>query len=171
MLVASLFLTAHEILLTVVQDRIKGFLCTESTIKNGEIVYKYSKLFETEVLNRDIPFLDKKNRGYHLWYSSLLWLADNEVITPDEVHELEAVRCQRNDIAHKLKSLLLDDSISINTGLLIKLKQLVQKIERWWVINVEIPINPEFDGQTIDEENIKSGNMILLDYLIEIVLS
>jgi hypothetical protein len=36
---------------------------------------------------------------------------------------------------------------------------LLDKIERWWIVNVEIPTNPDFDGkhEEIDESGIIPG--------------
>jgi hypothetical protein len=48
--------------------------------------------------------------------------------------------------------------------------QLVAKIDRWWIREVEIPSNPDFDDQnldTIDDSEITSGNMVFLQLLIQ----
>ncbi len=52
----------------------------------------------------------------------------------------------------------------------IEIIGLVDKIERWWIVNVEIPTNPEFDGQDIDEAGIVPGGTMGLRVLIDIAL-
>jgi hypothetical protein len=47
---------------------------------------------------------------------------------------------------------------------------LVDKIGRWWVVNVEIPTNPDFDGEKIDETGIVPGPTMGLRLLIDIAL-
>ena len=47
---------------------------------------------------------------------------------------------------------------------------LVQKIEKWWIINVEIPTNPDFDGKDIDEDGIISGPSWVMQLLVQVAL-
>jgi len=43
-----------------------------------------------------------------------------------------------------------------------EITDLLDKIERWWILNVEIPTNPEFDGEEIDEDGIVTNRIITL---------
>ena len=45
---------------------------------------------------------------------------------------------------------------------------LLRKIELWWIVNVEIPINPDFDGQEVNEEGITPGAVLSLQMLIQV---
>ena len=47
---------------------------------------------------------------------------------------------------------------------------LLHKIEKWWIINVEIPTNPDFDGEDIDEDAVVAGRVITLRLLVGIAL-
>lgn len=47
---------------------------------------------------------------------------------------------------------------------------LLDKIERWWIVNVEIPVNPDFDHQQIDEARIMPGRIMGLRALLDIAL-
>lgn len=47
---------------------------------------------------------------------------------------------------------------------------LLDKIERWWIVNVEITTDPQFDGQEIDEEGIIPGPIIGLRLMMDIAL-
>ena len=38
----------------------------------------------------------------------------------------------------------------------------------WWVVNVEIPTNPDYDGKEIDEEGIVPGAVLTLQMLIQV---
>jgi hypothetical protein len=170
LLVASLFVTSFEMLKTSVQDRIKGFLCFNSSLNSeGELEFEISDDYKTQVLERVIPNIDRrKYRDYHLFYSSCLWLKDNNVINQSEINELEQIRKHRNLISHNPLKLLVDDNTNINVSLLKKSQELLTKIEKWWIIEFEIPVNPDFDGQEIDESQVQSGTSIFLDYLMEI---
>jgi hypothetical protein len=170
LLVASLFMTSFEMLKTSIQDRIKSFLCFNAKLNNeGELEYEVSDDYRNQVLEKIIPNIDgRKYRDYHLYYSSCLWLKVNNVINQSDIVELEKIRKHRNLIAHNPLKLLVDDRININVELLKKSQELLKKIEKWWIVEYEIPVNPDFDGQEIDESKVQSGISILLDYLMEI---
>ena len=47
---------------------------------------------------------------------------------------------------------------------------LLRKIEVWWITNVEIPVNPDFDGNDVDEDEITPGPVIAMRLLLDIAL-
>jgi hypothetical protein len=49
---------------------------------------------------------------------------------------------------------------------------LLDKIERWWIVNVEIPTHPDFDGKydEIDENGVIPGPILSLRVLIDVAL-
>lgn len=169
--VASLFLASFELLKTTIEDRIKGFLCNVKIKENGKIEYIMSQDYKSEVIERKIPKLDRrKYKEYHLFYSSCLWLKDMNAIDEKDVDDLKKIRKQRNDIAHNLVNLLIDDDTNINLDLLKKTQDLLIKIEKWWIVEVELP-DPYYMKFEIDENNIQTGLPILLDYLIMIAFT
>lgn len=171
LILASLFVTSFEMLKSSIQDRIKGFLCLDSELnEDGEIVFEISNDYKTQVLKRVISGINRKNtRDYHLFYSSCLWLKEKNVIDYNDLLEIEKIRKHRNLISHNPLKLLIDENININKVLLKESQILLKKIEKWWILNFEIPINPKFNGKEIDERDIKSGRTIFLDYLVSSV--
>ena len=170
-MVASLFVTSFEMLKTSIQDRIKSFLCLNATLnEQGELEFDESEDYKTQVSKREILGINGKKLSvsYHLFYSSSLWLKESDAITQDDFDEIEKIRKHRNLIAHEPLKLLVDDNFNVNIELLRKSKELLTKIEKWWIIEVEIPLNPDFDGKKIDESEVLSGSMIFLNYLMEI---
>ncbi len=165
---SSLYLTAFELLKYSVEKRLKNFLCPRQSMdENYE--YQNSQEYKEQVLNRRIPALKNKKNTY---YSSCLWLKENGVITEEEVEELHKVKLHRNKIAHELPKLLVDSDHEINIELFESINKLLTKIEQWWIVEFEMPVNPEFDNfdyVNVDMNEIKSGNIILLNHLIEVV--
>jgi hypothetical protein len=48
---------------------------------------------------------------------------------------------------------------------------LVVKIDKWWIKNFEIPINPNFDARNLSEEDldgVQSMSMIMMNLLISV---
>ena len=170
LLVASLFVTSFEMLKTSIQDRIKAFLCFDSKFNDeGELEYEISDDYKEQVLEKVISKIDRqKFRDYHLFYSSCLWLKENKIIDETDINELEKIRKHRNLIAHNPLKLLIDNDTNINVELLKKSQELLTKIEKWWIVEYEIPINPDFDEEEIDVNEVGSGTTIFLDYLMEI---
>lgn len=170
MLIASLFVTSFEMLKSTIQEKIKGFLCPNSILNpQGEFEYEISNEYRSEILDKVIPNINRRRApDYHLFYSSCLWLMDNGVITKKDIRSLEKIRKHRNLIAHRPVLLLIDENVDVNMELLQKAQELLNKIEKWWVINFEIQVNADFDGKDIDEKDVKTGSTIFLDYLMHV---
>lgn len=47
---------------------------------------------------------------------------------------------------------------------------LLRKIEVWWIVNFEIPINSDFDNAEIDESGIVPGVVMTIQLMFEIAL-
>ena len=59
----------------------------------------------------------------------------------------------------------------VDTNLFQEICELVAKIDRWWIVQVEISTNPDFDDRDADLEGVQSGSMIFLHLLVEIATS
>ena len=53
---------------------------------------------------------------------------------------------------------------------LFKIRDILEKVDVWWMKEVEALINPDIDLDKIQDASIRSGRMIILDYLISIAL-
>jgi hypothetical protein len=47
---------------------------------------------------------------------------------------------------------------------------LLRKVEVWWIREIEIPTNPDFDGQNIPDSAIQPGRCLLMQVLFDIAL-
>ena len=170
LVVASLFITAYDLLKASIEDHIKGFLGeVEGFDESGQIKYKTTDEYRKEILNRDIVEVDNKKSDFQVLYASCLWFQDMGAITEDDVKDIQAMRKQRNKIAHGLPALLINEDISIDVGLLVKAQYLMTKVNKWWILNIEIPISPDFTpDMEIDESDVESPMALILDYFIEI---
>jgi hypothetical protein len=101
-----------------------------------------------------------------LLHASCLWLQRNGAITEDDLRKIESIRRHRNQVAHELPRLLIDGDINLNLGYFLQIRELLEKIELWWVTNVEIPTNQDFDGDGISGKDIHPGRVILMDYIV-----
>jgi len=76
----------------------------------------------------------------------------------------------RNEITHEIIRMLTEGIGSDRASLFVGMVGLLKKIETWWIVNVEIPINPDFDGKEIDEAGITPGPLITLQLMVDIAL-
>lgn len=154
LIAASLFLAAYETLKYSIVEQSRNFFMHGFD--------KNNKLFNDNYYN-NILSLDKNPLQ-----ASLLWLKNLGVFGEDDLSLVNQIREHRNDLAHNLQNFVLDADKKINVQLLESIYELTTKIDRWWILEVEIPTNPEFDGQMVDAEEIQSGNMIFLQLMIHI---
>ena len=151
---ATMFITAFEILKDSVVDRIRGFYAIGLDESDPLVGPEY----QTEVAS--------KNRS--ILYASLSWLREHEVIDDGDLEVFEQLKRTRNQLAHQLFASVTGQIESKHEAQLEALVALLRKIEVWWVVNFEIAINPDFDGQEIDEAGIVPGAILSLQMLIQV---
>lgn len=158
LLLASLYLAAYEILKHTIMYRVKRVYAIEYTADAEPVV---DKGYNEEVLS-----LHK----YPLSASSL-WLESAGAISSEDVEMIDGLRRHRNEIAHELPEFLTDPERDLYLGYYVRMRNLLNQIEVWWIMNFEIPANPDFDDVEVEEKEVSPGTVILLDYLTEIALA
>ena len=151
---ATMFITTFEILKDSVVDRIRNFYI-DGLDSQGLVV---GPKYQTEVLSRNKSVL----------YASINWLLEHEVIDDRDIEIFEELKKIRNQLAHQLFAVVTGQVECTHEAQFEILVSLLRKIEVWWVVNFEIAINPDFDGQDIDEEGIVPGAVLSLQMLIQV---
>lgn len=156
MIIASVYVTAFEILKNSIVERISDFFWVGWNEGEDIIDPKY----KSDVLSR--------NRSPV--FASLKWLKDMEAIDETDITTFSKVKDVRNKLAHEITKLLAEGLPSELPECLSDIISLLDKIEKWWIVNVEIPTNPDFDGVDIDENEIIAGPIANLKMMIDIAL-
>lgn len=151
---ATMFITAFEILKDSIVEDVRGFY-TNGFDENGPTV---GDEYKSKVLSKNKSPL----------YASLQWLRENEAIDDEDLKTFEKLKNTRNQLAHQLFAVVTGQVESAHESQFAELMALLRKIGVWWVVNVEIPTNPDYDGQEIDEEGIVPGPILSLQMLIEV---
>lgn len=154
LIASSIFLTAYELLRTSIIDRIRDFFTYEFNESGGVI----SEDYKCKVLS-----LDKSPLR-----ASLLWLQEVSAIDDTDVELVDEIRKHRNELAHDLPKFITNADAEININLLESIYKLLTKIDRWWIKEVDIPTNPDFDGQEVADDEIQSGTMICIQMMLRI---
>jgi hypothetical protein len=159
---AALFLAYYEILKSVILGRINSFYNIE--IEEGKRII--SDNYKKEIIDR---IINGKKIGE--FKASCIWLIENGALSPHDHVRIEYITELRNRIAHDIPKYLFDSDYSIDSELFTEIKSLTLKTEKWWIINVDIPCNSDFDNQIINEESIVPGYDTLLSYIFNIANS
>lgn len=151
LIIGSLYIAAFEVLKTSIVSRIKEFFTNWDTV---------DPRYKTHVLLKDPSPV----------YASLAWLKEMEAISDDDVTAFNQLKAFRNEVAHEITRMVAEEFPSYWAERFASLISLLDKIERWWIINYEIPINPDFVGREIDEEGIIPGPVIWLKIMLTVAL-
>jgi len=153
---SSLFIASFEAFKDYVVEEVKFFF--NNGFSKGEFTF-------SEEYNTKVKALDKS-----ILKATLLWLKDLDAIDDNDIQTCDELRQYRNKLSHELMTLLFD---GLPKELPEKFAQLITlrvKIEKWWLMNIEIPTNPDFDATTeVKEEDIMTSsqmfNQLIFDML------
>lgn len=154
---SSLYIATFESFKDYVIDEVKFFFhCGFSEEKDT-----FDPRYIEDVKSKDKKYIDN---------ASLLWLVEMEAICLEDFESYKELRQYRNKLSHELMTLLFEGLPEELPLMFSKLIQIRVKIEKWWVLNIDIPCNPDFDNSTeIKESDIVTGsemtNQIIFDML------
>jgi len=157
LIAASLYIAGFEVLKDSIVGRFRDFFWAGFEGSGDKIDPKYTA--------------DVQARNRSPVYASLAWLKDQNAIDDHDVETFERVKGCRNNLAHKLLSVLGSEGLPAEFAqCFTDMVALLRKIEVWWISNVEIPTNPDFDGAEVDESGIVPGRVMTIQLLLEIAL-
>jgi len=154
---AAIYIAAFESLKDSIIGQIRSFFWTGFDGKQDIIAPRY----QTDVLSRNRSPL----------HASLEWLQERGIIDEADVAAFERVKACRNTLAHELLQQLCSGKLPSDFEKCFQeMVALLHKIELWWITEVEIPTNPDFDDQEIDVDGIIPGRVMVLQLLCDIAL-
>ena len=157
LIAASIYIAGFEMLKEAIVDHIRDFFWMGFDESGDNIDPSY----QSDVLAR--------NRSPV--YASLDWLTEMNAIDDADMRIFGRVKACRNTLAHKFFSTLGSEGLPPDfEQCFTEMVALLLKIEVWWITNFEIPINPDYDGSDIDEEEIVPGRLAGLQLLWDIAL-
>jgi hypothetical protein len=151
---AALFIVAFELLKSTIVDRTRAFF-NDGVDAKGNQSPEYARI------------LPKNSSRVH---ASLDWLLEQGAIASEDLATFSDVKSCRNRLAHELVDVLSTGLPPEFDARFADLVTLLRKIEVWWIVEVDVPTNPEFDGQSVDEDGIVPGPIWGLQLIHEIVL-
>lgn len=164
--IIALYITVYELLEDTIISRPKDFY----TIV--EFDDRARQQYEQEVLalydKEACPGINTKNKAL---IASLLWFKNNEAIDDHDIQIFTESRKLRNKITHEMYGAIVEGGSAIVEQFLL-LYNLFCKIERWWILEIEVPITDEIPADAeVDVNGVMSGNMVVLRVIMDILMN
>ena len=160
----SLFLTGYEALKNTVLSRLQSFYSDDWNIdkETGE----FSPIISDEYKEKVLSLYPKDQ-----FQAGCLWFRNSGAIDDQELEKIKQIRKHRNYIAHEIIRVIVGDNLNVNEDLINQVQSIVQKLEFWWIKEVETQINPDLDNIDIDTLNLSDtfgGHTMLLSLVLSI---
>lgn len=155
---AALFVLNFECLKDYIITQPRTFY-SDVLIKDGELCCE-----ETEEYKKEVRSLEKNIEN-----ASLRWFMNTDAITEEDYNLYQELRERRNDITHELLKNLNNGFIETDAKLYVKLLELYQKIDKWWINEIEIPISGEVLPDEYDSEQVLGGQAMILSIINDII--
>ena len=154
----SLFLTAFKMFKERVIELPEVFFINGFNEK-GEFIF--DKRYRNDVLSKNKSKL----------YASLLWLKELSAIEQTDISNFDEIRQHRNELAHKPFAFITDSDKNIDLDKFVCLINLLCKIEKWWFVNFEYPLNvDDYGDHPIDFDGVMTPSQWQLKLLLDIAL-
>jgi hypothetical protein len=102
--------------------------------------------------------------------ANLLFLKDLGALNDDDLKLFDELTNYRNELAHRLMNLIFK---GVQNDLPVKFKSLIDlkiKIEKWWILNIEIPISEQFKSDDIiKEDDIISSSQLFFQIILDML--
>ena len=157
---AALFVMNYECLKDYVISQVKGFYCDDLYFENDEAIY-----IESEAYKQEVRTLDKQ-----LENASLKWFMESEAVTQEDFDNYQKIRKRRNEITHELLKNLNIGFTEDDIKLFVTLTNLYEKIDRWWINEIEIPTSADEIPEDYDRDGVCGGQAIVPSIINDIVL-
>lgn len=157
---ASLYIAAYELLEDAIVERIRDFYMVGPTFEGIFKGSDHHKDYQSQVLS-------KSNKTNPL-FASLEWLKECEAIGQEDLVAFEEGRALRNKLVHELPRVLTRGLPSELGARFSELISLLDKIERWWIVNVDMATDPRFREEEIDHRSIIPGRILALRAMFDV---
>jgi len=156
LMASSLFIATYESFTDYAIDEVKFFYNTGF----DESGYTFNPKYEKDVLSKDKKVIN----------ASLLWLKENEAISAEDIEKFNEIRRYRNKLTHELMNILFEKVPADLPKLFLDLFILRVKIEKWWILNIEIPTEPDSEKyQNITEDDIITSSQMLYRIIMDML--
>lgn len=153
---SSLYIASFEAFKDYVVEEVKFFYC--HGIADGQPIFDVT--YDVEV----------KSKNKSLVKATLLWFVEAGAIDDSDINLFEELLKYRNKLSHELMTLLFEGLPEEFPTKFYELIKLRVKIEKWWILNIEIPTNPDFDASMeITEDDITTSSQMINQLIFDML--
>lgn len=162
----AFYIAMYENFSYITQERIKSFYCRGATKKaDGFFEYEYDDKYKKLIKNRIIDDQGNKNS----LKASILWFVDEGAITTDDYELFLKIKEQRNVFAHQLTDVILRGNTEEEIILFFQMFELYQKIDKWWINEIEVPCSGEVPPDSYNHDEVESVTTSLYKLMIDVL--
>jgi hypothetical protein len=92
------------------------------------------------------------------------------VINDADKKVFEQIKSMRNKLAHEMPDFLSKGADKLFVNNFKDMVALLNQIETWWILEFEVLINPQYDGQDINADDVYPGPVMLLQMMLDVAL-
>lgn len=164
----SLYIMTFELLKDTIEKIVDNFFFIEYKKDNGN----KKKLINDEYKNEVLSLLNKKEKkeNHHI-IASLRWLIKFNFLDEKDENLYNDLRIYRNDLTHEFTKYLIDNEKNFDEKQMETLIELFIKLEKRWILEFEISVNPDYDNQDIKWDDVNSGTILILSLIHHIALA
>jgi len=155
---ASVYLASYELLKAAIVQNPRGFINMVNSDPSSD----------GQEYRKNVVSLCPKDR----LHASCLWFQKMGAIDDADIAMIKEIRSHRNDIAHELPKYIGDSKYAVNIQLLDSIHFMIGKIERWWIREIEMEVNADYDHvdkSAVPDDQIHSGRMIMMDWIHKVI--
>lgn len=157
---AAIFVLNYECLKDYVINQVRDFYSDDEKWNGDNYIFE-----ETVEYKKEVRALDKNIED-----ASLKWFIQSEAITTDDFEKYHIIRKRRNDITHELLKNLNDGFTEKDAKLFGDMLEIYNKIDKWWINEVEIPIAGDEIPDDYDRNSVCGGQAMILSIINSIIL-
>ena len=160
----SLFITVYELLEDTIISRPKDFYTIIEFDEDARKRYNDNVLSLYD--NSVFPNINTRNKEL---VSSLIWFKNSGAIDENDINIFADSRTLRNKVTHEMLYTIAEGGEKLINQFAL-MYALFCKIEKWWILEIEVPISGQFPNLSEEEQQgVMSGNMVVLETIIDIL--
>lgn len=160
--IISLYNMTFEILKSKIESLVDDFF--EVTRINEK------KICNDEYKSSVLSLVNKNEQNYYV-KASIKWLIEINILEKADWKLYDDLRVYRNDLTHEFQKYLIDDNFCFDNKKLHLLVDLFIRLEKNWIKEFEVILNPAFDNKKIELEDVTSMQIIILQIIYDIALN
>jgi hypothetical protein len=152
--IISMFIAIYESFKEAIVENVKDFYCTG--FSEGKLIYSHE--YEQKVLGK---IESKENRQIR---ATILWFFDHDAINESDMKKFIEITDERNRLTHDMFNVLSVGLTTRTLDLLLDMLKLYEKMEKWWIVNIEIPADLDL-LVGLDKVDINSTMSLKVEFL------